>query len=342
MSALVSRITDFGFSRTFLDPVWTVFLVLLLGLAILDPAQLPVSTAFMGETFLMIIPFILASAAIYGYVSATQADSLIAGALQGRQWLVIITAALFGALSPFCSCGVIPLVTALLAMGVPLAPVMAFWLASPVIDPVMFLLTAGIISLDFAVAKALAAIFLGLAGGGLVYVLQTAGMMRSPLKASVTANSAVLDAVGEPVWKFWHHPARIMVFKDRVGHISALLLKWLALAFLLETFLIAYVPTESVTALFGGNTSAPILWATLLGVPAYVNGYVAVPLVAELMSKGMQPGAGMAFLVAGGVTSIPAMIAVVAVARLPVVLTYVGLALVGSFTFSIIYQAFLI
>ncbi len=44
---------------------------------------------------------------------------------------MILTAALFGALPPFCSCGVIPLIAALMAAGAPLPAVMAFWLASP-------------------------------------------------------------------------------------------------------------------------------------------------------------------------------------------------------------------
>ena len=42
----------------------------------------------------------------------------------------------------FCSCGVIPLIAAMLVAGVPLAPVMAFWIASPIMDPEMFVLTA--------------------------------------------------------------------------------------------------------------------------------------------------------------------------------------------------------
>ena len=68
----------------------------------------------------------------------------------GNSMSMIIAAAAFGALSPFCSCGVIPLIAALLTMGVPLAAVMAFWLASPVIDPSMFALTSGVLGSDFA------------------------------------------------------------------------------------------------------------------------------------------------------------------------------------------------
>ena len=66
---------------------------------------------------------------------------------------MVVFASLMGALSPFCSCGVIPLIAALLASGVPLAPVMAFWLASPLMDPSMFLITTGVLGLQFAIAK---------------------------------------------------------------------------------------------------------------------------------------------------------------------------------------------
>ena len=38
---------------------------------------------------------------------------------------LIILAALMGGLSPFCSCAVIPFIAGLLALGTPIAPVMA-------------------------------------------------------------------------------------------------------------------------------------------------------------------------------------------------------------------------
>ena len=42
------------------------------------------------------------------------------------------------------------------------------------------------------------------------------------------------------------------------------------------------------------------------GIPAYLNSYATIPLVADLIEKGMVPGTVMAFMVTGGVTSIPA------------------------------------
>jgi len=73
-------------------------------------------------------------------------------------------------------------------------------------------------------------------------------------------------------------------------------------------------------------------------VPAYLNGYAALPLVGGLIEQGMAPGAGMAFLVAGGVTSIPAAMAVWALARPPVFGLYIALSLSGAFATGLLFQ----
>ena len=75
-----------------------------------------------------------------------------------------------------------------------------------------------------------------------------------------------------------------------------------------------------------------------MGVPAYLNGYAALPLVSGLIDQGMASGAGLAFLVAGGVTSIPAAIAVWALARWPVFVSYILFSLTGAFLSGIMFQ----
>ena len=52
----------------------------------------------------------------------------------------------------------------------------------------------------------------------------------------------------------------------------------------------------------------------------------------------MQPGAGLAFLVAGGITSIPAAMAVFALVRVRLFLLYLVLALTASLASGLIYN----
>jgi len=122
--------------------------------------------------------------------------------------------------------------------------------------------------------------------------------------------------------------------KNMLGN-GVFLGKWLTIAFFLESLMLAYVPAETVSGWIGGNGWTTVAGATLVGIPAYLNGYAALPLVAGLVSQGMAPGAGMAFLLAGGVSSIPAAIAVWALAKPPVFAAYLGFAVVGAFVMGL-------
>lgn len=316
---------------------WAVglFTIALIGLiAALSPVQATETLRFTGLALMQLAPFLLASVAMAAWAQASGADAVIARAFTGNPARMILMAALIGALSPFCSCGVIPIIAALLAMGVPLAPVMAFWLASPIMDPEMFLITWGILGLDFAIAKTAAAIGLGLFGGTVVHLIGARigdNVLRASVAGGACAAGARARAARPIVWAFWREAPRRAVFQRDFGRTARLLGQWLTLAFVLESLMLAVLPAEVIATQLGGEGIGPILLATLVGVPAYLNGYVALPLVSALIDQGLQPGAAMAFLVAGGVTSIPAAIAVWALVRPRIFALYLGLSLTGAF-----------
>lgn len=328
--------------RARVDRVWLAVAGVLAGTFALGAARGLETLVFVGDSLWGILPFLLASVGVAAYAQAAGADSLIARAFQGRTTGMIALAALFGAVSPFCSCGVIPLIAALLAMGVPLAPVMAFWLASPVMDPSMFVLTAGILGLPFAIGKTAAAFGIGLLGGFGIHALRKGDLFRNPLRDGVGdggCGGAAARSPGEIVWRFWKEGSRRRIFVGDVRKNLLFLGKWLTLAFALESLMLAYIPADTVAALVGEGGWLPVLTATVVGVPAYINGYAALPLVGGLISQGMAPGAAMAFLLAGGVTSIPAAIAVFALARAQVFLSYVLFAFAGAMAGGFLYGA---
>jgi uncharacterized membrane protein YraQ (UPF0718 family) len=321
--------------------VWLATGLILLALSVFDPTQARDSALFAGGALLHTAPYLILSIAIAAWAGATGADNLIAKAFTGAPLLMIALGALAGGISPFCSCGVIPLIAALLAMGVPLSAVMAFWLASPIMDPSMFVLTAGVLDLEFAVAKTIAAIGLGVFGGLVVHLLSRSGALADPLRDGVGnggCGGAKMRAPKPVVWRFWQDTDRRAKFGKTALSTTLFLAKWLTLAFVIESLMLAWIPAETVTAALGGEGILPIVTATLVGVPAYLNGYAALPLVGGLIDQGMAPGAGMAFLVAGGVTSIPAAMAVWALARPQVFALYIALSLSGAFAVGLLFQ----
>ena len=152
-----------------IDKAVTALGLLLLVLLVLDSSQLAATVRFAVRALAHTAPFIIFAVLAVAYLKASSAENLLARAFEGRQARMIGLAAVLGGLSPFCSCEVIPFIAALLSVGAPLSAVMAFWLASPLMDPAMFLITSGTLGWKFAAAKTLAAVGLGLFGGMLTH-----------------------------------------------------------------------------------------------------------------------------------------------------------------------------
>ena len=326
-----------------LDPTWIAIAAILSTLAVAVPYQATASVTFTAKSVWGILPFFMLSVALAAYAKASGAENLIAKAFTGRIWLMVLFASLVGALSPFCSCGVIPVIAALLASGVPLAPVMAFWLASPLMDPSMFFLTVGVLGLQFAVAKTIAATVVGLLGGFGVLALLRIGFLTGPaLRDGVGNGGCAGTKIRNPKaveWRFWTEPARREAFASSARQNALFLGKWLLLAFMLESLMVAYVPGDFIAHVAGDGSLLSIAVATLVGVPSYLNGNAALPLVAGLIERGMAPGAAMAFLIGGGVTSIPAALAVWAITPRKVFAAYLGLAMLGALFTGFVFQA---
>ena len=74
-------------------------------------------------------------------------------------------------------------------------------------------------------------------------------------------------------------------------------------------------------------------------MPAYLNGYVAPPLLAGLMDQGMTAGAAMSFMVCRRCQQcIPAMAAVWSLVRPPVFAGYLALGLIGAVSAGLAFQ----
>ncbi len=320
---------------------WTVSAVLLIAVAILDPGNLWTVFTFAVGALAHTAPYILFAVLLLAYLKATGAEVMVARAFEGRETRMIFLAALFGGLAPFCSCEVIPFIAGLLALGAPLSAVMAFWLSSPLIDPPTLLITAGALGWPFAIGKAIAAVALGLFGGFAIKALTRGGAFAAPLKtyqrSGCCGSGPKLD--GKPEWKFWTDASRRDTFRGEFVSNGLFLLKWLALAYVLEALLVSYVPADMIAKVVGGEGIVPIATAALVGMPAYLNSYVAPPLLAGLMEQGMSAGAAMAFMIAGAVSSIPAMAAVWSLVKPRVFATYLGLGVFGAIMVGVIFQA---
>ncbi len=321
---------------------WIASAVILASIAIFDAPYFWPAVQFTANALGHTAGFIAFAVLAVAYLKASGAESLLARAFEGNPVRMVMMAALLGGLSPFCSCEVIPFIAALLAVGAPLSAVMAFWLASPLMDPAMFAITAGTLGYEFAIAKTIAAVSLGLFGGFGTMMLAKTPVFTDPLreKPQIGSCCGVQDPfMGKPVWRFWNQPDRRAVFTETTLDNALFLFKWLTLAYVIEAVMLHYVPAELIASFLGGNGIGPILLGALVGAPAYLNGYAAVPLVDALLAQGMTQGAAMSFVIAGGVSCIPAAIAVWALVKPRVFAAYLSFAIVGAVIAGLVWQA---
>ena len=325
-------------SQTAKRPVSAKLLLILAafcGLAslLLWPQTVLEMVEFVAGGLLAVAPIVIPGIVLAAWIMASGAGSHIAALFEGRILYSILAASAIGAITPVCGVTVLPLMAGLLAAGVPLAPVMAFWLSSPVTDPAMLATTAATLGVGFAVGKTVAAFGLGLWGGAVTSLFSRRDWVKASLRNNRIVGKLSQRNCGaalpfEP--RVWKDQQRKTIFRQNFAATTRLILICLIPAFAAEYALNAVLQPDALSAYVGSDVWWAIPFAVFVGAPAYLDGYAALPLTRGLMDHGMSPGAAMAFLVSGGVVSIWGAMAIFPVLRLKPFLLYLPLALSGS------------
>lgn len=126
---------------------------------------------FIIQGFANLWLYLLISIPLAVAIRVTDAQRYIERIFKGHPLKMIVLATVVGAFSPFCACTVVPVIASLLIAGVPLAPVMAFWIASPSMDPEIFFLSVAMLGWPLAIARVVTTLLLSFIGGLLTHEL---------------------------------------------------------------------------------------------------------------------------------------------------------------------------
>jgi uncharacterized membrane protein YraQ (UPF0718 family) len=256
-------------------------------------------------------------------------DKKIRKRLVGRTHGAILFAVGVALVSPLCSCGVVPLIVSLIYGGVPLAPVFALLITSPLMSPDAFLLTFRGLGPALAFGKLASAVAAGLAGGYLVVWMQRAGWIRGEGLLSAERpdirEKCLEDAAPDDPRRGLQVPERrLWYFGLMVKDMAWIIGRFFVPAILLEAAIVAFVPIAWMRGLAGAKGIGSVLVATLAGIPVPLPQVAAVPVLRGLMKQGMNAGAAMALLVSGPVTSIPALAVLTGIFQRPVLGLYLA------------------
>jgi uncharacterized protein len=282
--------------------------------------------------------------AVASLIKTLKLDKYLSKAFEGKKAAVVPIATVAGGFSPLCSCGVIPAIAALLASGVPLAPIMSFWITSPLMDPEVFVLTYGAFGQGMAVARLIASLSIGLIAGYVTLYLSNKGFLDNQIlkdygKAS-TEHAAEKEDIESGLTKGQIIIVRTFEFMINFKDLAVFVGKYILIAFVLEAIIVRYVPMVWIGNLLGKNNPLGPLFAALIGVPAYANSISSIPIIRGLMELGMDKGTALAFMIGGAATSIPAMVAVFSLVKKRTFALYIIISLGGAVLAGYIYRLF--
>jgi uncharacterized membrane protein YraQ (UPF0718 family) len=120
-----------------------------------------------------------------------------------------------------------------------------------------------------------------------------------------------------------------------------LLGRWMLAAIVIEALVVRFVPPTMFSHVLGGNVLLSVVIAAVLSIPLYMNGISAIPIGASLVAMGLSPAGVVTFLLAGAITTIPAMAGVKAVVHRRVFALYVGIGVLGSIVVGLAAAPFL-
>jgi len=233
-----------------------------------------------------------------------------------------ILASLLGIVTPFCSCSAIPLFLGFVESGVPLGVTFSFLIAAPMINEVAVILLFGLFGWKVALIYILTGLTIAITAGWAIGKLKLEKWVENWVYETKLGNNGNgddslslsdriqygLNAVKEIVTKVWIYVA-IGIAVGAGAH--------------------GYVPEDFMASLMGKAAWYSVPLSVLIGVPLYSNAAGIIPIVSVLIEKGASLGTSLAFMMAVIGLSLPEMIILKKVLKMPLILTFIGIVATG-------------
>jgi uncharacterized membrane protein YraQ (UPF0718 family) len=218
--------------------------------------------------------------------------------LQGKsEFTGNVLAALFGIVTPFCTCSAIPLFLGFIQARIPIGVTFSFLISAPLNNEIAIALLFGLFGWKVTAIYIGFGLLVAILGGYLIgkmklerYILLDVKPMEGELdevKIKLTLQDRVKEA--------WDYTTDI--FKK--------IYLYVLIGVGIGAFIHGYVPADFIAKYTGGDTWYSVPLAVLMGIPMYSNAAGVMPLVEVLTAKGMLLGTALAFMMAVTALSLP-------------------------------------
>ena len=238
---------------------------------------------------LIVSPWLILGFLFSGLIHAFIGEKFIRQHLGGGGFSPVLKATLFGIPLPICSCGVIPLSAGLRNDGASKAATMSFLVSTPTTGIDSIFVTYAFLGTAFAIVRPLSALVGGLLVGALIILLVKERIDKRDFQPAPEHAHSLKDRLKDG-------------FNYGFGVLPEDIGKTVLWGILIGGALSALLPRDlSEVYLSNPVIAYPLMLA--ISIPLYVCAIGSVPVAAAMMSKGLIPGAALAFLIAGTATN---------------------------------------
>lgn len=284
---------------------WLVFEVLGLSPA----TKLADALHFFIEDTIKIFALLLVMIYVIALLRASLNVERVRDYLAGKNRFVgYFLGAVFGAITPFCSCSSIPVFLGFTSAGIPLGITMAFLITSPLINEVAVLLLVGLLGWKFTLLYIVIGMLIGMASGLFLDVIKAERWLQSFASDALkrgrlqpTDNGHVAAAETTAITLAERH----QFAKQETTTIFARVWKWVIIGVGLGAALHGFVPDGWIEAYLGERQWWSVPAAVLLGIPLYSNATGVIPVMESLITNGLPIGTTLAFCMSTVAASFP-------------------------------------
>lgn len=245
------------------------------------------------------------------------------GGLGGR-----VVGALLGTVTPFCSCSSIPIFIGFNKAGLPLGTSISFLISSPLVDIASIIILMGVFGAEVAFLYVIVGIILAVVGGTIIDRMHMEDQIMDFAKAqSCSCGSGNCCSVEEQAPHDFR--TRSAYSWEQVKLTVSRVWKYILIGVFIGALIHDWIPTDIIQAVLGDNNPFSVIIATLIGIPMYADIFGTLPIAEALLSKRVEIGTILAFMMGVTATSLPSIMMLKSVMKTRLLAAFIVIVIVG-------------
>lgn len=208
----------------------------------------------------------------------------------------------------------------------------SFLISSPLVDLASLILLSSVFGMKIAIAYVVVGLVLAVLGGTIIGKLKMERYLEDFVK-NIKSNANI--EIAKMTKK-----DRLIYSKNQVKQTIKKVYLYIFIGVGIGAFIHNVIPEAWINAILGKNNWYSVPLASLVGIPMYADIFGTLPIAESLYYKGAGLGTILSFMMSVTALSLPSMIMIKKVVKMPLLITFVGIVTVGIIIIGYLFNAF--